>query len=191
MDVVTQSDWVIDVGPVAGDEGGKVVACGPPLEVADNAPKPDGNLSLPGNQTDRLTMAKLPHGRLCGSATELFDRMYRLGMLLMQKGCEPFSKAVVASSRLVKQKLLRFAREICPPSHDGETERVFEVFFVVGIHFSAVHELEAEGHDIPVRPRLSRTSDSAPNTQSRAPQLAKLRSSKARTAPLATWIDDG
>jgi excinuclease ABC subunit A len=35
MDVVARSDWVIDVGPGAGDEGGKVVACGPPLEVAD------------------------------------------------------------------------------------------------------------------------------------------------------------
>jgi excinuclease ABC subunit A len=34
MNVVAGSDWVIDVGPGAGDEGGKVVACGPPLEVA-------------------------------------------------------------------------------------------------------------------------------------------------------------
>jgi hypothetical protein len=60
-------------------------------------------------------------------------------MLLMQKGCEPFSKTVVTRSRFIEQKLLRFARKICPPSYDGETERVFEVFFVVGIHFSAVH----------------------------------------------------
>jgi hypothetical protein len=128
---------------------------------------------------------------VASGSTTLFDRMYRLGMLLMQKGCEPFSKTVVARSRLIEQKLLRFAREIRPPLHDGETERVFEVFFVVGIHFSAAHELEAIGHDIPVRPRLLRTSDNAPNTQSRAPQLAKLRSTKARTEPLATWIDDG
>jgi excinuclease ABC subunit A len=35
MDVVARSDWVIDIGPGAGDEGGRVVACGPPLEVAD------------------------------------------------------------------------------------------------------------------------------------------------------------
>jgi hypothetical protein len=66
-------------------------------------------------------------------------------MLLMKKGCEPFSKTVVASSRLIEQKLLRFARDIRPPSHDGETERVFEVFFVVSIHFSTVHELKAIG----------------------------------------------
>jgi excinuclease ABC subunit A len=34
MRVVAASDWVIDVGPGAGDEGGTVVATGPPAEVA-------------------------------------------------------------------------------------------------------------------------------------------------------------
>ncbi len=35
--VITRSDWVIDVGPGAGDEGGRVVAAGPPGEVAKAA----------------------------------------------------------------------------------------------------------------------------------------------------------
>jgi excinuclease ABC subunit A len=34
MHVVASSDWVIDIGPGAGDEGGRVVAAGPPAEVA-------------------------------------------------------------------------------------------------------------------------------------------------------------
>jgi excinuclease ABC subunit A len=34
MHVVAHSDWVIDIGPGAGDEGGRVVAAGPPAEVA-------------------------------------------------------------------------------------------------------------------------------------------------------------
>jgi len=34
MDVVAQSDWIIDIGPGAGEEGGKIVAEGPPVEVA-------------------------------------------------------------------------------------------------------------------------------------------------------------
>jgi excinuclease ABC subunit A len=37
MRVVLGSDWVIDVGPGAGDEGGRVVAAGPPEEIARNA----------------------------------------------------------------------------------------------------------------------------------------------------------
>ena len=34
MDVIAVSDWVIDIGPGAGDEGGRVIACGPPERVA-------------------------------------------------------------------------------------------------------------------------------------------------------------
>ncbi|MDB5653573.1 MAG: uvrA [Tardiphaga sp.] len=34
MDMVAGSDFVIDIGPGAGDEGGRVVASGPPAEVA-------------------------------------------------------------------------------------------------------------------------------------------------------------
>jgi excinuclease ABC subunit A len=35
MDVVAGADWVIDLGPGAGDDGGRVVAAGTPEEVAE------------------------------------------------------------------------------------------------------------------------------------------------------------
>lgn len=35
MRVIAGSDWVIDVGPGAGDDGGHIVATGPPLRVAE------------------------------------------------------------------------------------------------------------------------------------------------------------
>jgi excinuclease ABC subunit A len=34
MRVVAASDWVMDIGPGAGDEGGQVVASGTPSEVS-------------------------------------------------------------------------------------------------------------------------------------------------------------
>ena len=36
MQVVGASDWVIDIGPGAGDEGGRVVAMGPPAAIAES-----------------------------------------------------------------------------------------------------------------------------------------------------------
>jgi excinuclease ABC subunit A len=35
MRVVAASDWVIDIGPGAGDEGGHVIAAGTPVQVAN------------------------------------------------------------------------------------------------------------------------------------------------------------
>ena len=34
MQVASNSDWIIDIGPGAGDEGGLIVAEGTPAEVA-------------------------------------------------------------------------------------------------------------------------------------------------------------
>jgi excinuclease ABC subunit A len=36
MRVVAGSDWVIDIGPGAGDEGGEIIAAGTPLEISKN-----------------------------------------------------------------------------------------------------------------------------------------------------------
>src|SRR6201999_4373701 len=38
LQVIGASDWVIDIGPGAGDEGGRIIAAGPPAQVA-RAPK--------------------------------------------------------------------------------------------------------------------------------------------------------
>jgi excinuclease ABC subunit A len=35
MRVAARADWVIDIGPGAGDEGGRIVAEGPPEQVAN------------------------------------------------------------------------------------------------------------------------------------------------------------
>ena len=37
LHVIAGSDWVIDMGPGAGDEGGRIVASGPPEELCRSA----------------------------------------------------------------------------------------------------------------------------------------------------------
>jgi excinuclease ABC subunit A len=34
MDVIKNSDWIIDLGPEGGDEGGKIVAIGTPQQIS-------------------------------------------------------------------------------------------------------------------------------------------------------------
>ena len=33
LDVIRSADWIVDLGPEGGDEGGRVVAAGPPEEI--------------------------------------------------------------------------------------------------------------------------------------------------------------
>ncbi len=42
LDVIKTADWVIDLGPEAGEEGGYVVAAGTPEDLAGRAAHPDG-----------------------------------------------------------------------------------------------------------------------------------------------------
>ena len=37
MSVIAASDWIIDMGPGAGEKGGRVVAAGPPRDVASDS----------------------------------------------------------------------------------------------------------------------------------------------------------
>jgi excinuclease ABC subunit A len=47
LDVIKRADWVIDLGPGAGDDGGRVVAAGPPEQVARTADSITGRYLAP------------------------------------------------------------------------------------------------------------------------------------------------
>jgi excinuclease ABC subunit A len=39
LDVMAEADWILDLGPEAGERGGRIVAQGPPAEIARRAPR--------------------------------------------------------------------------------------------------------------------------------------------------------
>jgi excinuclease ABC subunit A len=47
LDVIRCADWVIELGPEAGDDGGRVVVCGPPERVAAEAASHTGRFLAP------------------------------------------------------------------------------------------------------------------------------------------------
>jgi len=47
LDVVKTADWIVDIGPEGGDDGGRVVACGTPEKIADSAESYTGRFLKP------------------------------------------------------------------------------------------------------------------------------------------------
>src|SRR5262249_33225459 len=65
LDVVKSADWLIDLGPEGGDQGGKIVATGTPEQVARNNQSQTGRylvrvLAANGNSRQQKGQAKRP-----------------------------------------------------------------------------------------------------------------------------------
>jgi excinuclease ABC subunit A len=61
MQVIANSDWVVDMGPGAGDEGGKIVVAGPPTTIANS----------PSSKTARFLMQLYETGKKSAFVPEL------------------------------------------------------------------------------------------------------------------------
>lgn len=64
LDVIKTADWIIDLGPEGGDQGGEIVAAGPPEEVAKNPKSHTGRFlkailerSIPSKKNSRSKKA--------------------------------------------------------------------------------------------------------------------------------------
>ncbi|MBO4905053.1 MAG: hypothetical protein J5367_07495, partial [Lachnospiraceae bacterium] len=58
LDVIKTADYIIDLGPEGGDEGGTVIATGTPEEVAKNKASYTGEFVAPLLERDRVADAK-------------------------------------------------------------------------------------------------------------------------------------
>jgi excinuclease ABC subunit A len=76
LDVIKLADWIIDLGPEAGDAGGEVVAMGRPEDVARNRRSLTGQWLAPLLQTQELTIA----GRGSADRSNAFARGERRGI---------------------------------------------------------------------------------------------------------------
>ena len=84
LDVIKLADWVIDLGPEAGDGGGELVAMGRPEEVAEVAASHTGRWLRPLLHMDSppdIGGVRLASRRMAGGVAEhgSLDRAARIG----------------------------------------------------------------------------------------------------------------
>ena len=58
LDVIKTADWLIDVGPEGGPEGGEIVACGTPEDLARVKHSHTGQSLVPVIKADKKSKAK-------------------------------------------------------------------------------------------------------------------------------------
>lgn len=137
LDVIRRADWIVDVGPAAGEQGGKVLYSGPPAGLAkvrdshtrrylfdDRGPPkrtpraPDGWLRLEGVTRNNL------HG---------LDAAFPLGVLTTVTGVSGSGKSSLVSQALVELVAAHLGHEL---ASDEEVEEA-ETGRPVGGHIAA------------------------------------------------------
>jgi excinuclease ABC subunit A len=126
MDVVKTADWVIDLGPEGGDDGGRVVATGPPAKVALNAKSHTGRfLKAYLKKSGRLKRSKSRPGGVAES-TAIFDRS-KLPDAIVVKGAREHNLKDISLTLPHNQMVV-----LTGVSGSGKSTRAFDILFAEG-----------------------------------------------------------
>jgi len=129
LDVVRHADWIVDVGPAAGDKGGFVLYSGPPAGL-ENVEQSQTRRHLFGYHFVASGAPRTPRGwlRLSGvtrnNLNEL-DVAFPLGVFTTVTGVSGSGKSSLVSQVLVELVAGQLGRELPPADEEGdELERI-------------------------------------------------------------------
>jgi excinuclease ABC subunit A len=124
LDVIRHADWIVDVGPGAGERGGRVIYSGPPdglrqVEASQTRRFLFGESSLPSRE------ARSPKGwlRLAGVTRNNLhglDVAFPLGVLTTVTGVSGSGKSSLVSQALVELVAEHLGHDIPEPEDEGE-----------------------------------------------------------------------
>lgn len=102
MELVAQTDWLVDVGPLAGERGGEVVYSGPTNEYSGDAPtaRALANRKLSLNDDPRTTTGELTLSGVSARSIEGLDVTFGLGQFTAVAGVSGSGKSTLVSTVL-------------------------------------------------------------------------------------------
>ena len=124
LDVIRHADWIVDVGPAAGEQGGWVLYSGPPdglKQVATSQTRP----YLFGEQALANRTPRSPKGwlRLSGVERNNLNQVnvdFPLGAFTTVTGVSGSGKSSLASQALVELVAEQLGHEVVPDAEEGE-----------------------------------------------------------------------
>ena len=124
LDVIRRADWIVDVGPAAGEKGGHVLYSGPPLglehvEVSQTRRHLFGNYELP-ERTPREPKAWLELEGITRNNLDKLDVRLPLGVFTTVTGVSGSGKSSLVSQALVELVADSLGQEIPLEAEEGE-----------------------------------------------------------------------
>ena len=102
MELVAQTDWLVDVGPLAGERGGEVVYSGPTSDYTGDAPtaKALANRTLSPNDAPRSATGELRLSGVSARSIEGLDVSFGMGQFTAVAGVSGSGKSTLVSTVL-------------------------------------------------------------------------------------------
>jgi excinuclease ABC subunit A len=128
LDVIRHADWIVDVGPAAGEHGGQILYCGPPdglarVEASHTRRYLFSEFKLPERKT-RVPKHWLKLSGVTRNNLQQLDAQFPLGLLTSVTGVSGSGKSTLVSQVLVDLVATQLGQEVAPDEDEGsELER--------------------------------------------------------------------
>jgi excinuclease ABC subunit A len=136
LDVIRRADWIVDVGPGAGEQGGEVLYSGPPAGL-DAVAASVTRRHLFGHERPPMRTPRAPRGwlRLAGVTRHNLhglDVEFGLGVLTTVTGVSGSGKSSLVSQALVELVAAQLGHELAEEAEDEGGARAATVGKIVG-----------------------------------------------------------
>jgi excinuclease ABC subunit A len=124
LDVIRRADWIVDVGPAAGENGGYVLYSGPPaglehVEASQTRRHLFGNYVLPA-RTPRVPAAWLELEDVTRNNLDELDVRLPIGVFTTVTGVSGSGKSSLVSQALVELVAAQLGHELAEEAEEGE-----------------------------------------------------------------------
>ena len=124
IDVIRHADWIVDVGPAAGQHGGEILYSGP-LEGLAGVPASQTRAFVLAEPTIDRRAPRTPTGRLelVGVTRNNLDRLdvaFPLGVMTTVTGVSGSGKSSLVSQALVELVAAQLGKPLDDPEHDDD-----------------------------------------------------------------------
>ncbi|TYB72665.1 excinuclease ABC subunit A [Bizionia saleffrena] len=144
LDVIRHADWIVDVGPDAGNGGGDILYSGPPAGL-ENSPRSKTRQHLFNTLPFKKSTPRKPSGWLALSGVTRnnlvdLEASFPLGVLTSVTGVSGSGKSSLVSQVLVELMSSQLGKNIAPEEEEAEDDLQQDVVATLGGEITAGSE---------------------------------------------------